>query len=162
MDHPKKSKQKSLLRLKPVHTESHMGQAHQDLGLQGRSGWNILSRVRRSWQSCDICEHCVPVNAIIHYPLSLPAQTVRLLFSYVRTFSFSVCLRHLFCNFNVTLFYFQCKFPYIKTWMSQQFTSNGKLNGKPHKMTFFSFFYAFPQFSDLFEYSTYCCVLELA
>lgn len=33
-----------------------------------------LSRIIQSWWSCDICEHCVPVNAITHYPLSLPAQ----------------------------------------------------------------------------------------
>lgn len=36
-----------------------------------RSVCHNLSRIRQSW---DICEHCVPVNAITHYPLSLPAQ----------------------------------------------------------------------------------------
>lgn len=38
-----------------------------------RSVCNNVSRIRLSWWSCDICEHCVPVNAVTHYPLSLPS-----------------------------------------------------------------------------------------
>lgn len=61
-----------------------------DLRSWVRSVRNNLSRFRQSWWSCDICEHCVPVNAITHYPLSLPAQAEWLHFSLSHPVSLSV------------------------------------------------------------------------
>lgn len=80
MEPRKKSIYKSWGYVSHAHTHIHVKQSYcpstvcRDLRSWVRSFCNNLSRIKQCRQSCDICEHCVPVNVITHYPLSLPAQ----------------------------------------------------------------------------------------
>lgn len=105
-----------------VHKHTHtVTRAIHYLRFRVRSDWNIQSRVRQSWQSCDICEHCVPVNAITHYPLSLPAQDVQLLSSCAHSRSSFLFVFVISITILLSLCHFQCNILHLKTWILVQF-----------------------------------------
>lgn len=93
-----------------TYTYTHVKQSYchntvrKDLRSWVRSVCNNLSRIRQSWWSCDICEHCVPVNAITHYPLSLPAQAEWLHSSLSPSLPFCLCHCHPVHNCTVAFF----------------------------------------------------------
>lgn len=137
--------------MKPPKTHIKQTYCHSTLCKDFRS-WvravcGIPSRLRQSWWSCDICEHCVPVNVITHYPLSLPAQAEWLHFSLSPSLPF--CLSVSVILFTIALLPFYdvqwnilcCKEHCGENVMNVSINCfYRKLNGNAHSMIFWCHF----------------------